>query len=197
MSYAYSYYMSSGQGARLTYPIVDISASNISKVTVYIDFLHNGADNYQDRMDFVARASSSASDLIEQEYVRESCTPLFKNGVITGADNGIDIGGKFAAANFENIDVTSPNNAGMLVSGQTVANVDALNVSGGDYGVLVSTSGSGTVDMVNLDLDGQSKAAVYYANDINGGLSGTFTNSAGAAIEYGSSTSTDVEFNNL
>ena len=61
--YAYSYYMSSGEGARLTYPIVDISATNISKVTLYMDVLHKGADNYQDRYEFVARAGNDPSDL--------------------------------------------------------------------------------------------------------------------------------------
>lgn len=197
MTYAYTYYMSSGQGARLTFPIVDISASNLSKVTIYMDFLHNGADNYQDRMDFVARASSSASDLVDEAYVRESGTPMFQNGEITGADNGIDIGGNFAAADFKNVDVTSPSNAGLLISGQTTGSADALNVSGGDYGVLVSTSGSGTMDLTNLDLDGQNKAGVYYAKDINGDLSGTFANIGGAAIEYGASTSADVEFSDL
>ena len=44
--------MSPGQGARLTYPIVDISASNITKVTLWMDVLHNRADNYQDRYGF-------------------------------------------------------------------------------------------------------------------------------------------------
>jgi hypothetical protein len=117
MAYVYTYYMSSGSGARMTFPVVDISASNLSKVTIYMDFLHNGADNYQDRLDFVARASSDASDLVDEAYVRESGTPMFKNGEITGANNGIDIGGNFAAADFLNIDVTSPTNAGIIVTG--------------------------------------------------------------------------------
>ena len=197
MAYAYTYYMSSGQGARMTFPVVDISASNLSKVTIYMDFLHDGADNYQDRMDFVARASSSASDLVDEAYVRESGTPMFKNGEITGADNGIDIGGNFAAADFLNIDVTSPTNAGLIVTGQSTGSAESLNVTNGDYGVLVSTSGSGSLDLKNLDLDGQAKAGVYYAKDISGELTGSFTNIAGPAIEYGASTSADVEFSDL
>ena len=60
--------MSSGQGARMTYPVVDISnatanGGNISKVYLYIDVMHRGADNYQDRYDFVARSGNDPSDL--------------------------------------------------------------------------------------------------------------------------------------
>ena len=197
MAYAYTYYMSSGSGARMTFPVVDISASNLSKVTIYMDFLHNGADNYQDRLDFVARASSDASDLVDEAYVRESGTPMFKNGEITGANNGIDIGGNFAAADFLNIDITSPTNAGMIVTGQSTGSAESVNVTNGDYGVLVSTSGSGSLDLKNLDLDGQAKAGVYYAKDMSGELTGSFANIAGPAIEYGSSTSADLEFSDL
>ena len=92
-------------------PTVDISASNISKVSMYIDVLHNRADNFQDRLEFVARAGNNAADL--GDYVRESGTPLFNDGSITGADTGVQVGGAYAAGNFENIAVTSPTDAGL------------------------------------------------------------------------------------
>ena len=111
--------MSSGEGARLTYPIVDISATNISKVTLYMDVLHKGADNYQDRYEFVARAGNDPSDL--GDYARESGTPMFKDGTINGADTGIELGGNFAAASFEDITVNSPNDAGMDIVGGVMA----------------------------------------------------------------------------
>ena len=117
IDYAYTYYMNSGEGARLTYPIVDISGAtanggNISKVYLWIDVLHHGADNYQDRYDFVARAGNDPSDL--GDYLRESGTPLFKDGTITGATTGIEIGGAFAAGHFESIDVVGPSQACLL-----------------------------------------------------------------------------------
>ena len=65
LTMAYSYYMSAGQGARLTMPMIDISASNLSKASLYIDVLHNRADNFQDRLEFVARASNSVSALVD------------------------------------------------------------------------------------------------------------------------------------
>ena len=100
--------MSAGQGARLTMPMVDISASNLSKVSLYVDVLHNRADNFQDRLEIVARAGNSVSTLIDDDYVRESGTPLFKDGTITGADTGVSVGGSFAAAHFQDITVTNP-----------------------------------------------------------------------------------------
>ncbi|NCG01730.1 MAG: type IV pilin, partial [Euryarchaeota archaeon] len=197
LDYAYSYYMSAGQGARLTMPMIDVSASNISKVSLYIDVLHNRADNFQDRLEFVARSSNSVTDLIDASYVRESGTPLFKDGIITGADTGVVVGGAFAAAHFQDITVTNPTNSGMEVSGQVASTVDGFDVTGGDYGVLVGNSASGSLDLENIALDGQNNAGVYYAKDITGTMSGSVVNSAGAAFEYGQNTGNDVIFDGI
>ena len=195
LDYAYSYYMNAGQGARLTYPIVDISAGNITKVTLWMDVLHNRADNYQDRLDFVARSGNDPADL--GNYVRESGTALFKDGTITGADTGIEVGGAFAAAHFDNVDVTSPVNAGMEIVGQTAATTTGLTVTGGTYGVLSGTSASGSIDLLDLDLNGQTSAGIYYVKDITGELSGTITNSGGAAFKYGPLSARDVSFDSV
>ena len=200
LDYAYTYYMNSGQGARLTYPIVDISnavanGGNISKVYLWMDVIHRGNDNYQDRYDFVARAGNDPSNL--GDYLRESGTPLFKEGTIIGADYGVDVGGAFAAGHFEDIDVTTPTHAGLYVSGQTAATADRFNVSGGSYGVLVASAASGSMDLENLDLENQANAGVYYLNDLGGDLSGTVTGSSGAAFKYGSGTDSGVEFNGV
>ena len=192
---AYSYYMSPGQGARLTMPMVDISASNISKVSLYIDILHNRADNYQDRLEFVARAGNDAASL--GEYVRESGTPLFKDGSITGADTGIEIGGAYAAGAIENVAVSSPTDAGLEITGQTASTVDGLEVDGGTYGVLISNSASGSVELENLDLDSQTSAGVYYTKDLSGALTGTVANSGGAAFKYGQNTNNDVDMSGM
>jgi len=200
LDYAYTYYMSAGQGARLTYPIVDISnavanGGNISKVYLWMDVIHRGNDNYQDRYDFVARAGNDPSDL--GGYVRESGTPLITNGEILNADYGLQIGGAFAAGHFENIDVTNPTQAGVYVDGQTSATSDTINVSGGNYGVLVDSAASGTFDMENLDLENQVNAGVFYQSDLSGAVTGLITGSSGAAFKYGTGTSTDVEFNSM
>ena len=197
LDYAYSYYMSAGQGARLTMPMIDISASNLSKVSLYIDVLHNRADNYQDRLEFVARASNSVSNLIDGAYVRESGTPLFKDGTITGADTGVSVGGAFAAAHFQDIVVTSPTDSGMEITGQIASTSDGLTVVGGDYGVLVGNSASGSIDLDNLDLSSQTNSGVYYAKDLTGSLTGSVSSSTGAAFKYGPNTNNDVAFSDM
>ena len=200
LDYAYTYYMSAGQGARLTYPVVDISnavanGGNISKVYLWMDVIHRGNDNYQDRYDFVARAGNDPSDL--GDYVRESGTPLITNGEILNADYGVQIGGAFAAGHFENIDVTNPTQAGLYIDGQTSATADTINVSGGNYGVLVDSTASGTMDLENLDLENQINAGLYYQSDLSGAVTGLVTGSSGAAFKYGTGTSTDVEFDSI
>jgi hypothetical protein len=146
-------------------------------------------------LDFVARSGNDPADL--GDYVRESGTALFKDGTITGADTGIEIGGAFAAGNFENVEVTSPVNSGLEIVGQTAASVDGLTVSGGTYGVLAGTSASGSINLLNLDLNGQTSAGIYYVKDITGDLSGTVTNSAGAAFKYGPLTANDIGFDSV
>ena len=200
LDYAYTYYMNPGQGARLTYPIVDISdavanGGNISKVYLYMDVVHRGNDNYQDRYDFVARVGNDPSDL--GAYVRESGTPLFKEGTILNADYGVQIGGAFAAGHFQDIDVNSPVQAGLYIDGQTAATSERINVSGGNYGVLVDSTASGTMDLDSLDLENQINAGVYYQNDLSGDLTGIITGSSGAAFKYGTNTANDVEMNGL
>ena len=191
---AYTYYMSAGQGARMTMPTIDISASNISKVSLYVDVLHNRADNYQDRLEVVARSGNNAALL--GNYARESGTPLFKDGTITGADTGIMIGGQFAAAHFEDVTVTNPTDSGLEVTGRTAATSDGLTVTGGDYGILVGNSASGSMDFTNIDFDGNTNAGIYYVKDLAGDLTGTVVNS-GSAFKYGSSTDDDVSFSGL
>jgi len=70
--------MSPGEGARMSFPIVDISDSSISAVTMYVDVLHNRADNYQDRLDFVACVGNDPS--VFGDYLRDSGTVFFENG---------------------------------------------------------------------------------------------------------------------
>ena len=195
LDYAYSYYMNPGEGARMSFPIVDISDSSISAVTMYVDVLHNRADNYQDRLDFVARAGSDPSDL--GDYARDSGTASFQNGAITGADTGIQIGGNFASGAFDGIDITSPTDSGIEIVGATAAAMNDVEVDGGDYGMLVSSSGSGQMDMTNIDFDGQNNAGIYYVKDFGGELSGTISNSAGAAYQYGAQTVKDAAFDGV
>ena len=191
---AYSYYMSAGQGARMTMPTIDISAANISKVSLYMDVLHNRADNYQDRLEVVARSGDNAALL--GAYARESGTPLFKDGTITGADTGVMIGGEFAAGHIQDVTVTSPTDSGLEVTGQTAATSDGLTVTGGDYGVLIGNSASGSMDFMNIDFDGNTNAGMYYSKDLAGAMSGTVVNSA-AAFKYGPNTDNDVTYSDL
>jgi len=178
----------------MTMPTIDISAGNISKVSLYMDVLHNRADNYQDRLEVVARSGDNAALL--GAYARESGTPLIKDGTITGADTGIVIGGEFAAGHIQDVTVTNPTNAGMEISGQTAATSDGLTVTGGDYGILVGNSASGSMDFMNIDFDGNTNAGIYYAKDLAGDYSGTVVNS-GAAFKYGSNTDNDVSYSDV
>lgn len=191
IDYAYTYYQSPGTGARLAMPIIDTlntgtnsgTSGNIVGLKLYIDVLHKGADYYQDRLDFVGRSSNNHNDM--GDWARESGKPTFTQGTITGADIGIEIGGNFAAAVVENVEITSPTTTGLKVSGSTASSFDYLNVSGGSYGAYTTLTSRGKLHLKNIDFDNQGVAGVSYLKDIAGSISGSVTNSAGAAISYG------------
>ncbi|MEC7483744.1 MAG: hypothetical protein VX998_03040, partial [Candidatus Thermoplasmatota archaeon] len=146
-------------------------------------------------LDLVARVGNDPSAL--GDYLRDSGTASFENGQITGAETGIAIGGNFASGNFDGIDITSPTDAGVEITGAVAASANDIAVDGGDYGMLVSSSGSGQMDMTNIDFDGQNNAGIYYVKDFGGELSGTIANSAGAAYQYGSLTTKDVTMDGI
>ncbi len=196
LDYASAYSNRPGDSVRLTMPVVDLSGmNNITGMKVYIDVFHNRADNYQDRLEFVARSGDDPADL--GDYVRESGTPLFSTGTITGADTGVELGGNYAAAEFVDITVTSPNDAGFEVVGTTTSTVDGLEVTGGPYGILVSSGAAGSVDFTNVDISGTSNSGVYYSKDLKGALTGTIGTSAGPGIKFGPATSSDISWESM
>ena len=195
LDYAATYYVSSGQGARTAYPVIDISGSNITGVKMYVDVLHNRADNYQDRLDVVARSSDDVSEL--GAYARESGTPSFANGQVTGADTGLAIGGAWAAVDVDNVTVSNPITAGLLVDGSVASSINGLTVEGGNYGVLMSSAASGSIDVTNAAINNSARAGVYYIKDVGGEFTGTITNSAGAGMKFGTSTTKDISWSGM
>lgn len=193
--YTYYTYIPTGSDARFVMPIVDISSSTVTGATLYVDVLHNGANNYQDRMEIVARSSDDPSDM--GNWIREMGTASFSTGSISGSDTGIEIGGNFAAGTFSDITVSNPTDAAFDVVGTTTATVDGLTVAGGSYGVLMSQGASGTVDMSNVDISGTSTAGLYYLKDMKGVISGDIHNNTGSAIKFGSATAEDRTYTGL
>ena len=211
MDYYYTGYSPglSQAGNRVSMPIIDmtnegdgamdrnnvaIPEGKIVGATLNIDFFHNRADNYQDRIELVTRSSNDIGDLSGETWAREAGTPLIKGGTIDDADVGIEIGGGYAAAAIEDMTVNTPTSSGMVISGSAFSAVDGLTVTGGDYCVRTSLTAAGRVDLDNLNCQNQQVAGVSYQRDISGSFSGTISGSQGAAVEYGSATTTDHDF---
>ena len=206
MDYVYTYYSTPNEGYRIAMPIIDTTntgdgASNpgvdgtVVGATMNIDFFHNRADNYQDRIELVMRSSNDVTDM--GSWAREAGTPLLKDGFINGSDTGIEIGGSYAAASFENVDVKSPTSTGFEVTGSAFVDVDGLEVTGGNYCVKAGLTAAGRMDLSNLNCQSQLVAGVSYLRDISGDFSGVITGSAGSAVEYGSATSANHDYANL
>jgi hypothetical protein len=193
--YSYYTYIPTGSDARFVMPIVDVSSSTVTGATLYVDVLHNGANNYQDRIEIVARSSDDPSDM--GDWIREMGTASFSSGSISGSDTGVEIGGNFAAGTFSDVTVSNPTDAAFDVVGTTTATVDGLTVSGGAYGILISQGASGTVDMSNVDISGTSTAGLYYLKDMKGIISGDIHNNTGSAIKLGSATAEDRTYTGL
>jgi len=214
MDYYYTGYSPglSQAGNRVSMPIIDmnnegdgandrngvaIPEGKIVGATLNIDFFHNRADNYQDRIEMVVRSSDDIVDLVNENWAREAGTPLFKDGVIDDSDVGIEVGGGYAAGVFESMTVNSPTSSGMVITGSSFASVDGLIVTNGDYCVRTGLTAAGRIDLDNLNCQDQLVAGVSYQRDISGSFSGSITGSLGAAVEYGSATTADHEFTGL
>ena len=193
--YSYYTYIPTGSDARFVMPIVDVSDASIQGATIYVDILHNGANNFQDRIEIVARSGDDPTDL--GDWVREMGTASFSSGTITGAETGVEFGGDFAAGTFSDITISSPTDAGFEVVGSGTGSVDQLTVTGGDYGILMSNGASGTVTMTNVDVSGTANAGLYYIKDMKGAISGDFHNNTGAGIKFGSSSTSDIDYTSL
>ena len=177
-------------------PIVDLSGmNNITGMKAYIDVLHKGADNFQDRLEFVARSGDDPSDL--GDYVRESGQPSFSQGTISGGDTGVSIGGKFAAASFDNISVSSASDAAFEIAGSTTSTFTDISASDSAYGILVGNGAVGSADFVGVNIDSSTNAGIYYAKDMRGELDGVVTNTAGPAIKFGASTTEDKSWTGM
>jgi flagellin-like protein len=195
MDYASSYSNSPGDSMFHSMPIVDVSGSNITAVKMYIDVMHNRADNYQDRIEFQVRSGDDPSDL--GAYVREAGTPSFNDGVITGAKNGLEVGGRMTAVSFDNVTVTNPTNAGLEVTGSTVSTISNLTVDGGSYGALLGAGASGTVDLTDVAISGSSTAGIYYLKNVEGLLTGSIGSSSGPGIKFGKATTQGVNYTGM
>ena len=196
-NYAYGPATPQPAGYRLAYPIVDTSSSNINQVVMYVDMVHYGADYYQDRLDVSVRAGSTVSDLLSKDYSRDFGTADISNGVITGADTGIDIGGSRASGDLSSITINNPVNEGILVSDSVGATMDDITVNDGRYGIRMGSAAGGKLALTNLDLDNQSQDAVVLSTSMNLGLSGVIQNAGYCGLKVLSSSDADWEFEGL
>ena len=196
-SYAYSVATPNPAGWRIAYPIVDTSSANIDQVVVYVDMHHYGADYYQDRIDFTVRAANSVTDLLNKDYSRDFGTADISDGVINGADTGIDIGGDRAAGALSDITINSPTSEGILVSGSTGATMDSITVNDGRYGVRMGSNAGGKLALTNVDLDNQSMDGIVLSKTMNLDLSGTIANAGYCGLKVLSSNSGDWDFEGL
>ena len=195
--YAYSAVTPNPAGFRVAFPIIDTSDANIEKVVMYVDMVHYGADYFADRLDLTVRTGNSVASLMSADYGREFGTAAISNGVITGADTGIEIGGGRAAADLSAITVSSPVNEGLLVSGSSGVEIDGLNVDSGRYGVRLASGAAGKLSIANMDLDGQTQDALVLSKDLTLEASGTIQNAGGSGIRILSASTGDWLFDGL
>ena len=196
-SYAYRPSTPNPTGWRIAYPIVDTSSTDIEQVVVYVDMLHYGADYYQDRIDFTVRAANSVSDLLSKDYGRDFGVADISNGVINGADTGIDIGGDQASGALSDITINNPTNEGVLVSGTTGATMDQITVNDGRYGVRMGSSAGGKLGLTNMMLDNQSMDGIVLSKTMNLDVSGTISNASYCGVKVLSSSTDDWNFDGL
>jgi len=197
LSYAYRYQTPTPNGWQMHWPIVDVSSASVSEVKAYMDIMHNYADYYGDRYDFVFRGGSDIDDLMDANWGREFGTASLANGVIDGADTGIHISGNYAAGGIDTVTVNDPVDEGVLVDGSSSVEMNGLTVNNGRYGIRTTAAAAGSLDSTMTTLDNQSQDGIVLASGLKMGLSGSISNAAGAAINVVSTSTKDWDFNSL
>ena len=197
LSYAYRYQTPTPNGWQMHWPIVDVSSPSVTDVSAYIDILHNYADYYGDRYDFVFRGGNTINELMDANWGREFGTASLANGVIDGSDTGLHISGNYAAGVIDTVVVNDPVDEGVLVTGSSSVELDGLTVNNGRYGVRMTAAAIGSLELTNTNLDNQSQDGIVLGSGIKMALSGTITNAAGAAINVLPTSTKDWAFNNL
>ena len=197
LSYAYRYQTPTPNGWRMSWPIVDVSSPNVNQVSAYMDILHNYADYYQDRYDFVFRGGNTINELMNAQWGREFGKASLANGVIDGSDTGIEIADNYAAADISTVVINSPADEGVLVAGTSATSMNGVTVNNGRYGIRTTAASGGALDALNVNLDNQSQDGIVLASALNLGLSGAITNASGSGVNVLSSSSRDWNFNGL
>jgi len=197
LSYAYRAQTPTPNGYRVSWPIVDTSSASIEGVSAFIDVVHNGADYFGDRMDFVFRGGNTIQELMDADWGREFGKAAIENGVIDGSDTGIEIGGNWAAADFDGVTINSPNNEGLLVSGSSASTINDLTVNGGRYGIRMTQQASGSLSATNSAIDNSSQDGVVLSKKIKFELGGTISNASNAGVNVLASSGDDWDFDGL
>ena len=197
LSYAYRYQTPTPNGWRMSWPIVDVSSNNINQVSAFMDILHNYADYYGDRYDFVFRGGNTVNDLMNADWGREFGKAALDNGVIDGADTGILVSGNYGSADISAVTINSPVDEGVLVDGTSAASMDGITVNNGRYGVRTTSASAGKLDITNSNLDNQSQDGLVLASGIKVDLSGSITNASNAGVNVLGTSSNDWNFNSL
>ncbi|PXF22898.1 MAG: hypothetical protein CXX72_02240, partial [Methanobacteriota archaeon] len=197
LNYAYTYQTPAPNGYRVSWPIVDTSSSSITDVHAFIDIVHNGADYFQDKYEFVFRGGNSIQELMDARWGREFGTSSITNGQIDGSTTGIEISGNYGAANFGQVTVNDPINEGILISGSVATDFDDVTIDGGRYGLRMTQSASGAMDLTNVVFDSQTQDGLVLSKDFNLGFGGTISNAVGSGVRIVSGSTGDWEFNGL
>jgi len=197
LSYAYRYQTPTPNGYRVSWPIVDTSSNSIAGVSAFIDVVHNGADYFGDRMDFVFRGGNSIQELMDASWGREFGKATIDNGVIDGSDTGVLLSGNWAAADFDGVVVNSPNDEGLLMAGSSATSIDGLTVNGGRYGIRMTQQASGSLGATDSLIDNQSQDGVVLSKKVKLDLGGTISNASNAGVNVLSSSTDDWSFDSL
>lgn len=197
LNYAYTYQTPPPNGYRVSWPIVDTSSSSIVGTHAYLDILHNGADYFQDRYEFVFRGGNTIQELMDANWGREFGMASIANGQIDGSTTGIEVSGNRGAADFSAVTVNTPANEGVLISGSASMELDGVTVNGGRYGLRMTQSASGNVDITNAVFDSQTQDGLALSKDMKLGFGGAISNAAGSGVRIVSGSTGEWNFDAL
>ena len=197
---AYANYgqMPNGYKSIMTAPVAKTAGSTLTEFSFNLDFFHRGNDNVDDGMQFLVRVGDTESEMRNSDWIEQMGKAQFNDGSISTTDVGVKYAGDQATANFDGLVIDAPSDAGVVIAGTSLGEINDITVNGGSDGLRIELAGTGTVDMTNINFNNQTNAGINIGNNMDLSFSGIIEKvTPGAAIKVSSSDTGGWEWNDL
>ncbi|RJU82349.1 MAG: type IV pilin [Candidatus Poseidoniales archaeon] len=198
-----------GSSGILNFPVVDISDTSLTSVTMEVDVWHTyyhwragyHDNDVGDNTQIMARGSSNPAALGDWSTTLPNNGISIINSNINDADVGIDLRGD-TVATFTDTVITNPSSFGVNTDGENSVTFDDLEVTDNtgaglqNYGFFSGTTSSGDITIKDSDFSGLH-TSLYFNNDVGTTVESTSVSGGDTGLRIGSQSDANYNLDGL